>query len=1090
VLLHRQSLVARLQEALTRGAYKDGGSSPYQLVLCCAPAGYGKTTLLADFAHATSFPCCWYFLERADTDVVVFLRTLLASIRYTFPLLEISLDAFLQHAFHEYAAPDPHVYHAAITALCTALATEISERFAIILCNYEEIDGNETLRNLVNDLLQQLPPHVTLIIESRVMPDLSFAPLLARDRMCGITSDVLRFSAQDIQALAQLQGLPALTNAETEQLTASFEGWIAGILLGTRLGDARMLLSGQELSATSNPPFQMTSSAIQKRRQLLSYVLNEVLKQDDASSPFLQTVSILQVIEPALCNLLLGITDSAERLARLEHQGFITPYEHGSELSYICHTVIRDLLREQFRALDPERFCTLHRQAARYWSHSQNYEQAMYHACEGNDSPLQVQILLDARTALLHQGHLETLVRWLRTLPSALQDTHPHLLLIQATIALARGNYAVALPLLDKSAEFLATHTEAEEQTHLVQAEMEVLRGRAFYQAGEYAKAQRFCEHALQHLPEQEHALRAAAHMYLGICANLQGHFSVGITHLQQTRVLWGRDLPLKLAGDIASSLANTYYLSGNFLLAHHYLTQALETYEKIQDDEGNVNTLLLQGIIAQKQGASTDAETLLMRALERARALRYSRRGEAYTLANLGSLYLEQGKYLQALTSTEQGLALARTCGTRSLINTTLANLSLIHLFLGDPVSALLVVEQMEGGAKKEGNQGYERVWHDLTYGMILLRQGHYADATACLANIEVVVTTTHLQQGIFQAKMRLAACYAAQDRQEDALHLLKEVATRLAEQDHYTHLVRIEFQWLPELRPLMQNHRQLASLCRQLGLTEVTRQDEEQNASPARAPLARVNVPQLTIIAFGEPLVCIDGQPIKHWRKAKTMELFFFLLDRGYPASKETIHHALWPEKDEQITQSFHSALHYLRKLLGEQCIVFTGGAYSLNLAARYGEQISYDVRAFQQFRAEAVQAFAGEQEEHAKEAFLKMVHLYRGDYGRPFYSEWCTIRRDELRTAYVEARHQLAQLAWRAEAWHESAEHFRFMLGVDNCLEEAHYGLMRCYVRQGKRSAALQQYQLCREILQEELGAQPGLAIQTLYQRLIGK
>ncbi len=78
--------------------------------------------------------------------------------------------------------------------------------------------------------------------------------------------------------------------------------------------------------------------------------------------------------------------------------------------------------------------------------------------------------------------------------------------------------------------------------------------------------------------------------------------------------------------------------------------------------------------------------------------------------------------------------------------------------------------------------------------------------------------------------------------------------------------------------------------------------------------------------------------------------------------------------------------------------------------------------------------------------------MVALYRGDYGRPFYNDWCTLRRDELRAAYLEARRQLAKLAWHAEAWSESAEHWRHMLLLDNCLEEAHYGLIRCYLCQG--------------------------------------
>ncbi len=114
--------------------------------------------------------------------------------------------------------------------------------------------------------------------------------------------------------------------------------------------------------------------------------------------------------------------------------------------------------------------------------------------------------------------------------------------------------------------------------------------------------------------------------------------------------------------------------------------------------------------------------------------------------------------------------------------------------------------------------------------------------------------------------------------------------------------------------------------------------------------------------------------------------------------------------------------------------------------------------------------------------------MVQLYRGDFGRAFYHDWCTFRRDELRAAYLDARHQLAQIAWRAENWPESSEQWRHILRLDNCLEEAHYGLMRCYIRMGKRGAALRQYQICQEVLDKELGVQPGQVIQKLYQWLM--
>lgn len=1087
VLLRRTALVAQLQEAIVPHLHANELSMRYKLVLCCAPAGYGKTTLLADFARSTPLACCWYFLDHTDTDPTVFLRTLLASVRHTFPQFGMTLDPLFANLHPEDPALATNLYISSVETLCTALTTEISERFVLIFCNYEEINESATLTDLINFLLKKLPPQATLIIESRVVPDISFASLVIHDEMCGLDSEALRFSAQDIAELAQLQGLPALTAVEAEQLATSFDGWIAGILLGTRVGDTRLrFLTQNALHNERLPSLQAKSLAEHKRKTLFTYVVNDVLKQDTAIYAFLQTISILQQIEPMMCNDLLAITNAAEHLIRLEHQGFfLSSYESTSGPVYTCHPVIRDLLSEQLRHREPERFVFLHRQAATLWHARHNDEQTMYHALAIEDYDIAVSLILEASELLLQQGQRETIQRWLHTLPATLQESHPRLLLLQATIALERGQHDVALPLLTKAEALVPTPVDLE--TRPLQASIMILRSKALCQTGQYAQAETLCQQILLHLPKQEQALRAAAEMRLGICANLQGQFAAGITHLQQALHTWANHPPLSQAIDIHNALANTYYLIGSFPLAQHHLTKALDACEQLQDIPGKGSALSLRGLIAQDQGLGAEAEAAFLQALALARTVPHAQRGEAYALVNLGSLYVEQGQYAQALTYSEEGLTLARKFGNRSLANAALADLALSYLFLGDAASALFTVEQMETQAPSAGTVGYERAWHDLTYGMILLVQHRYPEATRCLTEIETALRTTNFKRGYFQAKLRLAACWVAQERTEQAISLLKEVASLLMAHPTYTHLVQSEWKWLPDVLLVVQNHSELAALRAQLGMVEPLHTPKQPEPPRVHLPLAEPHSSKLTAYAFGEPSVLLDGQPVKRWRMARAMELFFFLLDQEHPISKESILTALWPEYDEQTTQVFHNTVYYLRKLLGEACVVFRAAGYRLDLAVCYGEQVWYDVQIFQQQRLEAEQALALGNQLVAKEAFLKMVQLYRGDYGRSFYSDWCTFRRDELRAAYLEARRQLAQIAWNAEAWSESAEHWRHMLRLDNCLEEAHYGLMRCYVRQGKRGAALRQYQACQEILEDELGVQPGQAMQHLYQRL---
>lgn len=1093
-LLHRKALIAHLREAIARQPQENGTRTNYKLVLLCAPAGYGKTTLLADFAHTTQLPSCWYFLDHTDADSTIFLRNLIASVRHTFPHFGSSLDGFFFNGPSESVSYTESTYQAVIDALCSALATEISEHFALFLCNYEEINENESLNRLVTRLLKILPAHITLVIESRVMPDISFIPLFIHEEMAGLDRNSLRFSTQEIFDLARLHGLTTFTEVEAEQLALAFDGWIVGILLGTRLGDLRLYPFSQDRLPSNldqSDPHEGSVSA-QKRKNLFAYIVNEAFQQDMSAYTFLQAASLLREMEPAMCNVLLDITNADECLTRLEHNNlFVISHNDGTEPIYTCHPVIRDLLCQEFCQQAPQRFIHLHRKAAELWQARRNYDQALYHAFEAGATDLAVQMIIDAYKQLLQQKRLDTLLRWLERLPTETRESNSRLLLIQATLFLARGLHSLARPILEKAAALTSAggKSSSSADEHILQIEVDILRSKVLFQAGDYFLARTVCQQALLQLPDNEIELRAAAEMRLGLCANLLGDFSSGLIHLQQALTIWSNQLPLNQAADIHGALANTYYLTGNFALAEHHLTRALNYCEQLHDEQGKVDNLIRKGLLHLHQGLYTQAEAVLLQALELARTALHDQRCEAYALANLGSVYIEQAMYAQALTFCEDGLALAYQCGNRSLINTTLANIAITHLLMGDTPSALLFAQKITVQITDEKAMSYEHVWREITYGMIFLYQGRYDEAYTRLADIQEGLNASNLKRVQFQAKLRLAACQLARHRQAEVVHLLEDIAGLFAGHDGYKQLVRVELRWQPALLQAVKNLPQLARFRDILELPADRQPITTDPQTISSVAMVQPRLPKLTIQAFGEPVVLINEQPIKRWRMARAMELFFFLLDAATPLSKEHIITTLWPQFDDQINQTFHSTLHHLRKLIGESCIVFHTNGYSLDLVPCYGDNIWYDVKEFQTWNKEANQALAYKDDTTARKALLRMVELYQGDYGRPFYSDWCTLRRDELCTVYLEARRQLAQIAWRGNAYDECVQHWRQLLKRDNCQEEAHYGIMLCYLRQAKRSAALRQYHACKETLQQELGLQPGVAIEKLYQHLTG-
>ncbi len=1089
-ILHRDALVRRLTGAIIGPTPASEGNFPYKLVLLHAPAGYGKTTLLADFSRQTAIPCCWYLLDRFDADTITFIEGLLASIRQQFPQFGSELDSLLAGAIAQDTNQRvEYRLETVVEALIEALVDEISDPFVLILCNYHEVNESAGINSIVNQLLRASLPCV-LVIESRTIPNFEFATLLSHREMFGMSSDLFRLSAQEIRDLANIQGVPPLSDEEAEQLAAAFDGWMAGILLGTRLGNVGFL---QHRAKSSTPSFLDTPGIHLDRQLLFAYIVNEVFKHHPDVYAFLKEACILQEMMPSLCDALLDRTDSADCLYYLEQHGlFVTRSGVGSHTTYTCHPILRDLLADELRSQALEHFALLHRRAAELLGAARNYEHAITHALEASAYELAAQFILATQEQMFLQGQVETLMRWIDALPVTIMARSPTLLLIRARLHCMVEEQSQALPLLSAAEEAIAGQLLEADSTDLsiLQAEITLLRAGVLFRRSDYHEAQKLCQQVLASLPTDEVKIREAAHLRLGVCATLLGNYPTALTHLQRALQLEGRHTTGRQAADTHTTLASIYSLIGNFALAEHHMSRAISLREETHDVWGKVYDLIRLGAHQQRQGMIVEAESALTKALTISRTMHFLA-GQAYALDNLGDLYQEQGQYERSLMVTEEGLVLARQVGDDIyLINDLLCILAMTYLYMGDSVTATLLIAQVDVRNPDGETMGYEQASYELAHGTILLHQHRYDEACASLLRLNTALDTVGLKRQKLQAQIRLAVCYLAQNRTSDAVLYLEKAAATLAIHDCYLSLVESERRRFPSLEQAIKTLPELARLCGLLHLEAEMQETKDASALllPVTQPLTTTNAQQLRVLALGEPAVFLGEKPITRWRMARAMELFFFLLDCGRPMRKEQILTALWSEVDEHIDRTFHSTVYYLRKTLGEACFVSSGGGYSLDLTSQYGSDICYDIASFQECYENAKQALARNDEDAAQKAFESMIVLYRGDYLQSFYSDWCSARRDELRRIYLDARHQLAHIAWRREQYDASADHWRQMLALDNCLEEAHYGLMRYYLHAGKRGLALRQYQRYRDTLQQELGVQPGPTIQGLYQRLV--
>lgn len=1092
-ILHRKALVHVLTDCIESS--DADRAAAVRLILLCAPAGYGKTTVLVDTMLQISTACCWYFFDDSDTPAIL-LHGLSASIGHSFPELGGQLEAFYAQlsAAQEESADLAKHWEQTLNSLITACNREISQQFVLVLSNYHKIKPeNKAVNRLVSHLLAHPFHRGIMIIESRSLPDLNLAPFIARRQMFGLGSNKLCFSAREVYELAHLQGFTTFTLEESEHLTASFEGWIAGILLGSGLGYTQL-----HPLAPSYKKNWGALAQVADRQQLSIYVTNEVFGQEAATLDFLQAVSIFDQLTPERCNALLGITDAAERLIYAERRGlFIMRGEASIDEDrvgvYICHPILRELFREQVRSQSPARYQELHRNAAYLLQDEREYEHALLHALLAQEYSLAINIVSQVTPGFITQGQNRVVDLWLDTLPEHALTQDPWLLMVLVNIHLARNEYAEVPPLLDAVEMLLITGTGGQDPpaSLLLTAEYRLARSKLLFYQGNFQDSQALCQDILDMLPDDKVYLRIKTHHRLGVCLVVgMGRIREGIMQLQLALQLSYAQNAEQQAATLHRLLASAYGWGGNYTLAGYHQERALNIWEKLHEPRGMVNNLISLGLLRVRQGLTTDAEELLMKALHLAREGKHFKSGEAYALVALGELCSAQTHYVRALAYLEDGLNLAKQCGDLYLIHCSLCSIATCYLLIGEIQTSRFFLDQVV--LQKQEEHSYEGLLHALVQGRLSLALQAYTQAQQELEGALALSEFTNIRFLHLQSLLLLAVCFARQQQAEKALQMVRN-ALALNEKGNLNYTFEVESRCYPELTALLARAGQIPQ-SEHDGAPPLVQSSPQQDqpVSPLHSeetqPLQQA-VAQLRIQAFGEPKVYIDDIPVARWHMLRSLELFFLLLDSAQPLPKDRLIEALWPTNaaNEQMDTTMRTAIYYLRQALGKTAIVYAAGLYRLNLSALYGSEIWYDVDLFEKLSAEARQALDGRDDAAARTSLTRMVGLYKGDYLQSFYNDWCIRRRNRLRLLCMEGREQLALLAWREEGWDESIEHWQCLLALDPCFEKAHYGIMRCYLRQGKRELALRQYQACCQNLQAELQTTPGSAIKKLYQQI---
>jgi LuxR family transcriptional regulator, maltose regulon positive regulatory protein len=377
-LVRRTALVNRLRASETR------------VVRVVAPAGYGKTTLLAQWAARDPRPFAWVSLDERDNDPAAFLTYLAAALK--------SVRRIDSGVFRAAASGRDSMWSTGVPRLGAALAS-MPEPIVLVVDDVQELRDRDCLE-VFRPLSKHLRPGSQLVLSGRAEDGLPLARLRTSGQLLEIGRVDLALSDAQASSLLAAAGVK-VSDAEARELNERAEGWAAGLYLAAlfmqELGDSRA-----------------TSSFHGSDRFVADYLRSEHLSRlKRADVKFLTRTAVVDQMCGDLCDELLERRDSARRLQALEEANFfVVPLDRHREW-YRYHHLFRDMLLSELERLEPGLAPLLHRRAASWFDRHGQPEAAIEHAAAGGDLDEVARLVSTCALPFYRDGRVATVERWL-----------------------------------------------------------------------------------------------------------------------------------------------------------------------------------------------------------------------------------------------------------------------------------------------------------------------------------------------------------------------------------------------------------------------------------------------------------------------------------------------------------------------------------------------------------------------------------------------------------------------------------------------------------------------------------------------------
>ena len=1042
-----------------------------KLIIIAAPAGYGKTSLLIDFANHSEWPISWLSLDSLDQDPFRFIAHFISAIQARFPEFGQNSMGVLKNT-----PQDKLDTPAMVTTLVNDIYEHITEHFILVLDDYHLIEESESVTHFVNQFLQDVDENCHLFVSSRRLLTLSDMPLLvARNQVGGISFEEISFSAEEIQDLLLKNYHLTISDESAAGITEQTEGWITGLLLSTHLLEDEI---GERLRVAR-------VSGV----GLYDYLAQQVFDhQPQTVKEFLLRTSILEEFTVDRCKRVIGKAlhidcpwqDLMDNL--MVRNLFVFSVGEGTDFWLRYHHLFRDFLQTRMRQERPEETRKLTIAMADDFAGQRDWEHSFVLYRQANAVEKMVSLIEQAGPEMVTSGQLLTLKSWINYLPPGIVTSRPSLISLQAAILIGLGDVSEGLELLDEVInQLLATRSDKETLTLSL-----IRRAFAYRILGEYEKSKRDSHSAIDLLKDTPELglIRAEAMRILGGTYYLQGELKVALTTLKESLRLFESYNDQQNIPKLLFNIGLMNVVLGNYVRAEMMYQDALEYWQSGGNLAWASELLNNLGFLQQLRGDYEAAAKNFEKAIEYAR-ISNSQQAEALSLSSLGDLYRDLDAFREAVDVYKQAQSIAKQLNDRFLLFYLDLAESVLDRLSGDFPKAKFLLQAAESKVL-DSESAYTVNLLNSEWAMYHLTKSKHKDAlNSATKAFEYFQSGGHENESL-KAAFCCALALTGMGEKDQAKEYLDKVMVTLMENNYATPLIVQGREFKQILSSVKGPHDLKGQYAR---ILERIENFDEKLPEMRRNIRRQANIvpfapPRMIIQSFGKAQVHLSNKLVTNsdWQTQISRNMFFLFLAHPEGLTKEQVGLFFWPDATpDELKLRFKNTLYRLRRAVGRQGILLLEDYYQFNWSLDY----KYDVETF----TTSIEKAESAQETRQKIIeYKKAVECYKGEYLSEIEEIWAMIDRQTYCRMYLDAVMHLATIFMKRKAYKTALRYTYQALSEDVCLEEAHRLAMRIHAVTGNRAAIVRQYERCCAALTKEINAPPSKQTRELYETLI--